>query len=132
MLVITAVAKLAGVLLKSPLLRGEEPLTGLSLPLAAALIAAGELILAGLLLGPATALTGTALTFVFATGALGYRLLILSPQAPCPCLGGISRWLPWLAVYERNLLLLILLWLLLTAGGVLLHQRWLAASSGDP
>lgn len=130
-LVTTAVAKLAGILLKSPLLRGEEPLTGLSLPLATAVIAAGELGLACLLSRPGAVLSGAALTFVFAVGALGYRRLILSPEAPCPCLGGISQWLPRLAVYEQNLLLMVLLWLLLTAGGVLLHQRGLAAASGD-
>jgi hypothetical protein len=127
----TAVAKLAGILLKSPLLRGVEPLTGWSLPVVAALSAAGELVLAGLLFHHGTVLTGTALTFVFAVGALGYRLLILSPQAPCACLGGISRWLPGLALYERNLLLMILIWLLLTAGGVLVHQRLQMASRGE-
>ncbi len=130
-LAVTALAKLAGILLQSPLLRGVEPLTGWSLAVVAALSAAGELVLAGLLFHHGTVLTGTALTFVFVVGALGYRLLILSPQAPCACLGGIGRWLPWLALYERNLLLMILIWLLVTAGGVLLHQQTQAASKGD-
>ena len=130
-LIATAAAKLAGILFQSPLLQGVEPMTGLPLSSVAALIAVGESILASVLLGSSTAGTAAALTFVFAAGALGYRLLILSPQAPCPCLGGISHWLPWLAVYERNVLLLILVWLLLTAGGVLLHRRQSATSVRD-
>lgn len=131
MLFATAVAKLAGVFFQSPLLQGAEPLTGLSLSSVAAFAALGESILACLLLGASTAVAGVAMTFVFAAGALWYRLLILPPQAPCPCLGGISHWLPWLAVYERNGLLLILIWLLFTSGGVLLHGRQLAALARD-
>ncbi len=131
MLAVTALAKLAGIFLKNPLLQGAEPLTGLTLALVAAVVTVAELGLAGLLVRPGTVLIGASLTVVFCVGAVGYRVLILSPQAPCFCLGGLSRWLPWLALYERNLLLMILIWLLVTAGGVLLHQQTRAASKGD-
>ena len=57
------------------------------------------------------------------TNALGYRLWILPPQAPCPCLGGLGYWLPGLGAIERDLLRFVLLWLAFTAWGVLMHHR---------
>lgn len=51
-LAITALAKLAGIFLKNPLLQGAEPLTGLPLALVAVVVAAAELGLAGLLVRP--------------------------------------------------------------------------------
>lgn len=123
MLGATAVAKVAGLLLHSPLLAGTDPLTGLSLRVVAAagVVAEGALLIA-ILRGVETVWVA-GVVLVFATAALAYRVWILAPGAACPCLGGISRWLPWLAVYERNVVLAVTLWLLLSSGGVLVHRR---------
>lgn len=120
---LTSLAKLAGVCWDRPSLEGMEPLSGLSLKTATGLLAAAELVLAGLLLCSGTAKVGTSLTFVFAVGALGYRLWFLSPQGPCPCFGGLGHGLPVLGEIERDLSRGVLLWLVFTAWGVLVHHR---------
>jgi hypothetical protein len=120
---LTALAKMAGIFVGSPVLQGVEPLTGVTLSTVTGMVAVGELVLVGLLLRSGTIEVGTRLVFVFAVGALGYRLWILPPQAPCPCLGGLGYWLPGLEVIERDLLRFVLLWLAFTAWGVLVHHR---------